>query len=544
MGERIREPDVVAVSGGPDSMYLVYRCRESGQALVLAHFNHKARGKESDTDQRFVVSLSRSLGIPLEVGGGLGQSGAPDSKRSVKGKIREAGFERKAREERHRFLRELKEKYGAKRIIMAHTADDQVETILMRIMEGAGISGLKGIPRTTKDGIERPLLSIWREEILRYLNQNKIPFRVDKSNLDTHFERNWVRHVLLPLLEKRYGKSVKKRIFTLGERFRELDAYIGKNAYKWLNDNLTYERENAGEELPQVAGKERIARKNRTGQGKRRPDDTSADYKRQRVVRIPREAYAGLPSVLRIRILQILCFDRLGTKSNERLLLSMDRAIVSGGPSARLSIGRGGTLRCRYRVALFIPTVGSIPPREVDPRTDIAGKGKELQVPKKTKGRGKAGKKTGGREPVVQMDGPGIYRWVGNDPADRDSDGLASHFPGAFHWEERGKTATERIRRLAQDPRWTAFDGEKLPSPLFVRGLKAGDRIRPFGLDADKKVKEILIDRKVPREERWGRPVVCDAEGKILWIPGVLRSAHAPVTPKTRRTVVLRAELP
>ncbi|MGZ9163468.1 MAG: tRNA lysidine(34) synthetase TilS [Candidatus Deferrimicrobiaceae bacterium] len=119
---------------------------------------------------------------------------------------------------------------------------------------------------------------------------------------------------------------------------------------------------------------------------------------------------------------------------------------------------------------------------------------------------------------------------------------MAPRFPQTFHWEERGKTATERIRRLAEGGRWAAFDGEKLPSPLSVRGLKAGDRIRPFGLDADKKVKEILIDRKVPREERWGRPVVCDAEGKILWIPGVLRSAHAPVTPKTRRTVVLRAE--
>ncbi|HZW35584.1 MAG TPA: tRNA lysidine(34) synthetase TilS, partial [Candidatus Deferrimicrobiaceae bacterium] len=64
------------------------------------------------------------------------------------------------------------------------------------------------------------------------------------------------------------------------------------------------------------------------------------------------------------------------------------------------------------------------------------------------------------------------------------------------------------------------------------------------GMDAEKKAKEILIDRKVPREERWGRPVVCDAEGKILWIPGVVRSAHAPVRGGTRRTVVLRAFFP
>jgi len=76
--------------------------------------------------------------------------------------------------------------------------------------------------------------------------------------------------------------------------------------------------------------------------------------------------------------------------------------------------------------------------------------------------------------------------------------------------------------------------------PVAVRPLRAGDRIRPFGLDAEKKVKEILIDRKVPREERWGRPAVCDAEGRILWIPGVVRSAIAPITRSTKQTMILR----
>jgi tRNA(Ile)-lysidine synthase len=78
----------------------------------------------------------------------------------------------------------------------------------MRILEGSGITGLKVIPRNTEDGIERPLLDTWREDILNYLHKHKVPYRVDKSNFDTRFERNWVRHVLIPLLEKRYGKSV------------------------------------------------------------------------------------------------------------------------------------------------------------------------------------------------------------------------------------------------------------------------------------------------------------------------------------------------
>jgi tRNA(Ile)-lysidine synthase len=224
---------VAAISGGADSVYLVYRCMESSRSLLLAHFNHRARGKESEDDQRFVERISRSLALPLEVGTAISQRGMTRPKKGH-GKRPRQGFERKARKERYAFLNEVKKKHGAERVIVGHTADDQVETVLMRILEGAGITGLKGIPRRTEDGIERPLLDTWREDILQYLKKHKIPFRVDRSNLDTRFERNWIRHVLLPLLETRYGKSVRKRIFVLGERFREIDAYMEENARNWI----------------------------------------------------------------------------------------------------------------------------------------------------------------------------------------------------------------------------------------------------------------------------------------------------------------------
>ena len=114
-------------------------------------------------------------------------------------------------------------------------------------------------------------------------------------------------------------------------------------------------------------------------------------------------------------------------------------------------------------------------------------------------------------------------------------------------WESRGKSTPAQAKRLAAKGDAEVFDAAGLALPLSVRPLRAGDRIRPFGAGAggsargeEKKVKEILIDRKVPRDDRWGRPVVCDAGGAILWIPGVLRSAHAPVTPETRVTALLR----
>jgi tRNA(Ile)-lysidine synthetase-like protein len=244
---------------------------------------------------------------------------------------------------------------------------------------------------------------------------------------------------------------------------------------------------------------------------------------------------------LRIKILQVLCFERIGTVPNDRLLISMDKLIVSGKASARLNVGRGATLRCRYGEAVIALS-------EKREKTDT-GDRRSMRAEKRKGRQDRMGKAKGQttremtfeQEPVVRMEGPGMYRWNAGGPDDAVIPSLSSH---AFLWKEQGRIVQARIRRQAEGGRWAAFDAEKVPFPLSVRGIKAGDRIRPFGLDADKKVKEILIDRKVPREERWGRAVVCDAEGKLLWIPGVVRSAHAPVTQKTRRTVVLRAEIP
>jgi len=435
-------PGVFAVSGGPDSVYLLFKALELSKSAILAHVNYGARGKDSARDQELVERLSRKLSVPLEV-------------KNVRLKANMTGFEESARKIRHEFLQELKNKHGAGKILFAHTADDQVETVLMRVLEGSGISGLKGIPRKTAHGIERPLLDTWREDIFKYLRKHKIPYRVDKSNFDMRFERNWIRHVLIPMLEKRYGRSVKKRIFALGERFREIDELLEDTSRKWLK---------------------RHAKADQAG------------------VVIPRESFSRLLTAVRKKILQIICFDEIGIAPNERLLESMDRLLLTGGPSARLSIGKRAEIRCRYASAVIAI------------RDDKQGA--------KTKSRTKA--------PLV-MDGPGRYRF-----------GAAR-----IDWEEKGKIPAGSIRRIAACERGAVFNRDEIRLPLSVRPLKAGDRIRPFGLDAEKKVKEIMIDRKIPREERWGRPAVCDAKRTILWIPGVVRSAHAPVTASTRRTSIL-----
>ena len=464
---------VAAVSGGPDSVYLLRKLSLiKGRRIVIGHVNYGTRGIDSVKDKELVEKIGRTYGYDTIIL-------APDTKsvgRGSKGGFGTrgnypAGFEKKAREIRYRFLKDLSGKVGAEAIALAHTADDQVETILMRVFEGAGIGGLKGIPRETADGIVRPIFDVWKEDILDYLKKRTIPYRFDRSNVDTRFERNWVRNVLLPLLVKRYGKSVKKRIFTLGERFRELDDYLEDEAGRWIRRNV------------KISGG----------------------------IVFRRKTFSALPSVLRVKILQRICFDRLGVAPNERLLNAMDGNVRNGGASARVNAGKGWKLANRYEEALLVQGENGR-----DRKSAGSGSGKKSPIPIAT---------------------PGEYEI----PL-----GQAGRIV-TFAWESRGKGTAAQAKRLAANGDAEVFDAAGLTLPLTVRPLRAGDRIRPFGRGAgrdarggEKKVKEILIDRKIPRDDRWGRPVVCDGEGAILWIPGVLRSAHAPVTPETRMTALLR----
>jgi len=501
---------VAAVSGGPDSVYLLRILSSEKRArIVVGHVNYRTRGADSEKDQKMVEKLGKSYGYEtvIYVVSGGGEKGNPGRAEGDRGDF-PAGFEKGAREIRYRFLKDLSGKVGAERIALAHTADDQVETVLMRLFEGAGIGGLKGIPRAGDDGIVRPILDVWKEDILHYLKKRKIPYRIDRSNSDTRFERNWARHVLLPILEKRYGKSVRKRIFTLGERFREIDDYLAAEAGRWIRRNVK-----PPPETPPRLGAVPRDRGERSGRNA------------ARAPAFPRKTFSALPSVLRVKILQRICFDRLGFAPNERLLAAMDRSAAGGSSSARVHAGGKWILENRYGEARFVP----------------GETGRDRNLAEAPPGK----KSSGGRPPSrgrpspspIALDSPGVY------PLPPDRNGRA----GTLVWKVGGKSTASRAKRIAEKGDAGMFDADALRLPLTVRPLRAGDRIRPFGGGtggnghaAGKKVKEILIDRKVPRDDRWGRSVLCDADGEILWIPGVLRSDRAPVTPETRRTAFLR----
>ena len=176
---------IAAVSGGADSvamLFALYLLRdELGITLEAAHFNHHLRGAESDRDEAFVTDFCGRYCIPLHLGSG----------RIVSGK---KGLEAAARDARYAFLRSLPGK-----VATAHTADDNAETVLMRLIRGTGLKGLGAIAPVSGNVI-RPMLTVTRDDVEAFLEEYALPHVEDSSNAEDDFLRNRIRHGILPLM--------------------------------------------------------------------------------------------------------------------------------------------------------------------------------------------------------------------------------------------------------------------------------------------------------------------------------------------------------
>jgi tRNA(Ile)-lysidine synthase len=187
---------IVAVSGGADSVALLHTLHDLSRQyqldLVVSHFNHRWRGLESDADEFFVVDLARVLGLPCAVGRAVGQS---------------THAEEDARGERYRFLTDAATSRNAPFVVTAHTRDDQMETVLFRMIRGSGWRGLAGIPferplASSTVRVVRPMLDVSRSEIEAALTERGLSWRVDSSNRSPLHARNRLRHEALPLLRE------------------------------------------------------------------------------------------------------------------------------------------------------------------------------------------------------------------------------------------------------------------------------------------------------------------------------------------------------
>ncbi len=224
-----QEAAVCAVSGGLDSMCLLVLldqwCRETGARLTAAHFNHRLRGAESDRDEAFVRDWCAARGVDFV-------SGSAD----VAALAAETGWtvEEAARNARYAFLRQTAKALGpSTRIYTAHHADDNAETVLLNLLRGTGLTGLRGIP-PQREGIFRPLLQVRREELAAFAAKNRIPHVEDATNADADAAaRNYLRLEILPRL-RTLNPRAAEHIADAAARLWELDAGLEDLTERYL----------------------------------------------------------------------------------------------------------------------------------------------------------------------------------------------------------------------------------------------------------------------------------------------------------------------
>ncbi|MCR9233592.1 MAG: tRNA lysidine(34) synthetase TilS [bacterium] len=233
------ERTLVAVSGGADSVALLRALMELVSAtehdcrpgsLVVAHLNHGLRGADSDADADWLTETCRALNLPLVL-----EKQELTSQQTGSS----TGLEELSRSARYEFLIRTAHAEDCTRIAVAHTRDDQAETVLHHIIRGTGISGLKGIPRVRLLAenlyLVRPLLDLGREEVVHYLQECGQEFCTDASNTDLRFTRNRIRHELLPYLKTEFNPAVVQALQRLSQQAEEVTEVISADVTQILN---------------------------------------------------------------------------------------------------------------------------------------------------------------------------------------------------------------------------------------------------------------------------------------------------------------------
>ncbi len=214
---------ICAISGGADSVCMLDILKELKEELSLtlyiAHINHQLRDEEADRDELFVKKLAEDSEIPFYCKKIDVKSLAITNKLSCE----EAG-----RIVRYDFFKELKDTLKADKIATAHNKNDNIETVLMRIMRGTDIKGLSGIPTHNNRDVVRPILCLKRSEIEEYLNCKGLDFVTDSTNLEDKFSRNKVRHNLIPVIESQFNENFINVMASNIELFGEANSYIEK----------------------------------------------------------------------------------------------------------------------------------------------------------------------------------------------------------------------------------------------------------------------------------------------------------------------------
>jgi tRNA(Ile)-lysidine synthase len=467
----------VAVSGGADSvalLLLLLELREKlGIVLSVVHFNHKLRGKASDADEEFVAKLAARHGLEFH-------SDSADVAR--KARQQRANLEDTARRARYDYFRSLVDSGACTRMAVAHTADDQAETVLAHILRGTGLAGLSGI-HPQAGTIFRPLLTIRRSELRAYLRRRKQSWREDATNRDTKRMRARIRKKLLPLLEKQFQPNIVEHMTTLATLAREDEAFLDALLEERIAAAVQH-RDGALRialaDLCITATKTRSNTEIIEGAETTENRDNAAAMSKRIVRHVVKSIKARAGQLSARHVESVLALARLGQTGSSlalpggvEVLKERDALVFRRRPTERSTTTANANGDFEYSI-------------------DLARGTQVIEVPE-----------LGCVFRLRVIDWP----------------------------SERGETNNREM----------VLDRERLRFPLVLRNWRPGDRLRPSGHQNAHKLKRLLNQKHISRWEREGWPVL--ASGPVLvWARGFPVAAGFAADERTRAGIVISEE--
>ena len=512
---------VVGVSGGYDSICLLHVLYQLSQQLDIklypVHINHMLRGQEALRDERFVEDFCRSLNIkPI-----IFKIDVAKLAQNDKISLEEAG-----RNARYDAFSQTLVRTGATKIAVAHNKNDQVETVLMRIFRGTGTEGMLGMSHL-RGNIIRPLLDVSRLDIEQYVHENGLSAIVDSSNLETDYTRNKVRLNLLPAINEAMGIDVSDNILRLSSIIRMDEQYLSKQAqiaYSKVcsvsglenKNNTAWDTANSAKcdtanqrNTECDAANQRntawdtLARSN-TASGAENLSDTLS-----KVVRLRIELLQGLDSAIRTRVLRLAIKQVKGNlKGIESIHIDrLNELCISGRSGSSIDI-KQGIIATRQYDNIKLSFKSTKQTKDFCEKLNIPG----ITIVEDTS---------------MQITTEVIVAETMSNSKDKlDIKQLMNSEKEAYFDLDLIKKAKERY--LVQSDIYTTQASE-----LVVRNRQSGDVFKPFKSNGTKKLKEYLIDEKVPKEIRSSIPLIAAGQ-EIIWIIGKKTSDNYRVTDNTK----------
>ena len=463
-GDRI----LVGVSGGPDSLTLLHVLTRLAPVLNITpaavYVNHGLRPLEAREENNHVEAAANSLGVDFFTGSVDVKGLATQQKISI---------EHAARILRYDFLERTAEEWGATKIAVAHTADDQAEEILLRLIRGTARKGLSGM-KTLRDGrIIRPFLGFPKSRLLEYLEKNSIRFLLDGSNTENIYLRNRIRNGLLPYLAEGYNPDIKLTLLRTANILQDEEELLASITESVFKEGVSKKPEPIAE----------------TRTGIHQQDESYIQELFLNLERFNRE-----PRAIQRRLLEKCCWE-MGCEARSRQIEHLLELAMKSGPEGDLHLSGGLRVTKNNEQLCF---------------TYPRGRGSF---------RGNISPVTGIELPETTISEPGTFE-----------------FPllgKKLEVEHCNRTVTDSKEVFSPGE---YLDSSLFSFPLTLRGREQGDRFHPLGAPGSKKVSDFLSDQKIPLHIRGQVPVLC-ANETIIALPGLRIDHRYRVTDKTTRII-------